>query len=933
MTDGAAPAIVKVLAPGTLVAGRYLLEERLGAGGGGTVWRCTDQQLGMTVALKIVADDVDLDRWRREVAMARRIAHRNVCRVHDLGETGELRYVTMELVEGPSLRSTIGHADAALARDRFEQLVLGVAAIHAAGVVHRDLKPENVVVGDDGRVVVVDFGLAREPRRATESEQRATVSMRASDQSADDHATVQQRTPTARSQPSPAKTVTQAGVVVGTPRYMSPEQAAGETVDARTDIWALGLVGHELLAGMLPGTSPEGRAVDPRVDEVWPGVAQILQRCLALEPEARFTDARELAAALARLPHGLSMSGDRTVIDPPREPARRRWRWVALGLGLAGGIAAVAIAIASGDRRERTEAVGSAPPMIDAKAADAASVTPATTVALERLTADPRRWPDDVVLSVAISRDGKRFAYTTLEPELYVAAVADPTRVVKWTAPRYRRPEQSPTSDFQTEHVTLHASGWFADGSLAVVATTRAATCSLYRVHADGRSTLLHQLDTRFVAAIAPDDRVAIGKPGEAVWLLAEPAPISLLALGPAERVAALAWSPDGKRLAVVRAPSGSASHVDARVQIVENGRAREVWTGPIAGELAPLLVWLDDGRLAFSANADGTQLHVASASGGAPVERARWTDELIAGGSAAAGTVLVLRGGWTPAVQVGDREANRLAPAVGNVPTDRLAGWLDGDQLVLATRRQIGRASPGKTFEPWPGTKPGVEIPDTVVDGSVIAHRIDQRAPADRGIVIERIDADGSRLEIARQAISSPVATPVRCAGDRTAPCLLQIASGGQVRFVALDHTTGKQLEIVHTRGYRAGTRVDFAVSYDGKVLAIADGGPEVVVVDRTGSTVRSVSTKADVEVRAPSFDPLAHLWVATTNHRGRWLGIGAFERRRSADVDYSLLFGRGTPFRDTARWVGRIAASPDGSRIAIEGRELRLHVARLGL
>src|SRR5690242_512576 len=129
ITDAAPPVIAVVpLAPGVVVAGRYRLEARLGGGGGGTVWRCLDEKLGAIVALKIVSADGDVERWRREVAMARRIANRNVCRVHDLGEADDLRFVTMELVEGNTLRARISPAlPATAARDLFAQVVAGAA--------------------------------------------------------------------------------------------------------------------------------------------------------------------------------------------------------------------------------------------------------------------------------------------------------------------------------------------------------------------------------------------------------------------------------------------------------------------------------------------------------------------------------------------------------------------------------------------------------------------------------------------------------------------------------------------------------------------------------------------------------------------------------------------------------------------------------------
>ncbi|HMG53465.1 MAG TPA: serine/threonine-protein kinase, partial [Kofleriaceae bacterium] len=166
-TDAMPPALIPLIGPGAVIAARYRVVEPLGAGGAGAVWRARDLELDGEVALKLLAatrSDGEVERWRREVAMARRIAHRNVCRVHDLGEHAGTRYVTMELVHGRSLRSLLGAGLApGRARELLAQIVDGAAAIHAAGVVHRDLKPDNVVVDDTGRAVIVDFGLAREP--------------------------------------------------------------------------------------------------------------------------------------------------------------------------------------------------------------------------------------------------------------------------------------------------------------------------------------------------------------------------------------------------------------------------------------------------------------------------------------------------------------------------------------------------------------------------------------------------------------------------------------------------------------------------------------------------------------------------------------------------------------------------------------------------
>ncbi|HEY6179104.1 MAG TPA: serine/threonine-protein kinase, partial [Kofleriaceae bacterium] len=204
-TDLVPPAIaVPEIEVGARLGDRYRLIARLGRGGGGTVWRVFDEKVGEELALKLIEGGTDLERWRREVALARRISHGNVCRVYDLGEAGGLRWVTMERIEGESLRALLQRGAVADSERVMRQLVDAVAAIHAAGVVHRDLKPENVVVDGTGRAAIVDFGLARRPIAA-----EAVRTDDEGDALAD-------------------RAVTGHGAVLGTPRYMAPEQAAGE---------------------------------------------------------------------------------------------------------------------------------------------------------------------------------------------------------------------------------------------------------------------------------------------------------------------------------------------------------------------------------------------------------------------------------------------------------------------------------------------------------------------------------------------------------------------------------------------------------------------------------------------------------------------------------------------------------------------------------
>src|SRR5688572_9186444 len=203
-----------------VVADRYEILGLLGAGGMGTVYRARDRELEETVALKMLKRQIAsskgiLDRFRREVKLARRVTHRNVARTFDIGEYPGGKFLTMEFIDGTMLATHVaqrGRLRLAEIVRIGRELCLGLSAAHAAGVIHRDLKPENVIVARDGRVVITDFGIAR-VLRAEEA----------------------------------ARSV---GGLVGTPSYMAPEQLEGALdLDARTDIYSLGTILFELFAG------------------------------------------------------------------------------------------------------------------------------------------------------------------------------------------------------------------------------------------------------------------------------------------------------------------------------------------------------------------------------------------------------------------------------------------------------------------------------------------------------------------------------------------------------------------------------------------------------------------------------------------------------------------------------------------------------------
>jgi eukaryotic-like serine/threonine-protein kinase len=266
------------------MAGRYQLLGLLGAGAMGTVYRAMDNELEEVVALKVLKKELAaakgmLDRFRREVKLARRVTHRNVARTYDIGEHGGDRFLTMEFIEGEMLGSMLER------RGRlapFEVLALaadvcaGLGAAHAANVLHRDLKPENIIVAKDGRAVITDFGIAR---AIAESELARTH-----------------------------------GGIAGTPAYMSPEQVEGAPdLDARTDLYALGTMMYELLSGQVawPGDSivaiAAGRLLRPppdvraKVPDVPDPVAELVLKLMARRKDGRFESAEQTFAAIERI--------------------------------------------------------------------------------------------------------------------------------------------------------------------------------------------------------------------------------------------------------------------------------------------------------------------------------------------------------------------------------------------------------------------------------------------------------------------------------------------------------------------------------------------------------------------------------------------------------------------------------------------------------
>jgi tetratricopeptide (TPR) repeat protein/tRNA A-37 threonylcarbamoyl transferase component Bud32 len=321
-----------VIAPGSDFGPRYRIEALLGQGGMGRVYKAYDKDLDRTVAIKVVREGAigqsdALKRFKQELVLASKISHKNILRIHDMGDVGGLRFISMAYVDGKDLQHII-RENPKMPLERVlkfaQQIADALAAAHAEGVVHRDLKPQNLLVDKTDQIYVCDFGLAK-------SFEEGAIGM------------------------------TRTGAFLGTPRYMSPEQVEGKPADGRADLYAFGLILYEMVAGDVPFTGESTlKVMYQRIQEKpkspktlnpdlpnW--MVRLIMRCLEREPDARYQNAYEILADLQGSTNslsgmsraGISRGGSSSVVIQIPEFANRKWVW-----GVAGGVGVLLIAFA-----------------------------------------------------------------------------------------------------------------------------------------------------------------------------------------------------------------------------------------------------------------------------------------------------------------------------------------------------------------------------------------------------------------------------------------------------------------------------------------------------------------------------------------------------------------------------------------------------------
>jgi serine/threonine protein kinase/Flp pilus assembly protein TadD len=355
-----------ILSVGQPFGSRYLILKVLGEGGMGAVYQAWDEELGVAVALKVIRPEVlsspaeaeELERrFKRELLLARKVTHRHVVRIHDLGDVEGIKYITMTFVEGDDLATALkkeGKLPVPRVLRIARQVASGLAAAHEAGVVHRDLKPANIMIDADDEALIMDFGIAlssgreergRRGKPAAHGSQPVAQDPRnvAQDFSpASDGATMMPSTPPPGSlRAGRSGTVMSSGIgaIVGTLEYMAPEQARGEAVDQRADIYAFGLILSDLLSGSrkpTPGTTPwealTARVTTPpeplrtRHPDLPEALDEVVTKCIQIDAANRYQTASELVAALGRL------DDDGNLIPEPKV------RRLTARLGIAAGL-------------------------------------------------------------------------------------------------------------------------------------------------------------------------------------------------------------------------------------------------------------------------------------------------------------------------------------------------------------------------------------------------------------------------------------------------------------------------------------------------------------------------------------------------------------------------------------------------------------------
>ncbi len=859
--------------------GEYEVKSLLGAGGMGEVYRARDARLGRDVAIKVLpsllsADPERLRRFEQEARAAAALNHPNILAVYQMGTYEGAPYLVSELLEGETLREQIkrGRLSIRKAIDYGVQIARGLAAAHEKGIVHRDLKPENLFVTKDGRVKILDFGLAKLKQPQPGSENDA---------------------PTLTEE-------TEQGVVMGTVGYMAPEQVRGQTADHRADIFAFGAILYEMLAGkraFQKPTSPETMAAilnedPPSISQVAtnipPAMQRVVHRCLEKNPEQRFQSASDLAFAL----DALSETSGTTHARSNKEPWKISRRWA---------VAAVLVAVVAAGLWLRFRTLRRSEQKHE--------------IVERQLTANPA---ENSISSEAISRDGKYLAYTDfLSRNLYLLAI-DSGEIRQLPMPAAYQP-----IDWFPDGNHLLMSG--ANGDLWKMSTWES---SLRRLWGSSTSGAALSPDGSHIAFVKDSRELwTMGGDGEE--------PRRILASDSPD-YQGIAWSPMGQRLAYLRTHGTfDKGDVTIETCDLSGGAPTVVLSDPrMWGENGILpIAWAPDGQILYSIFSSDTESslwgRMADPTTGKPSgdasRLAGWKNFAASNPQASADgkRLIAVRGHIENGIYIGDLAfgskgftPHRFAPEDWY---DIVDDWTHDSKAILFSTKRNGR---------WTILKQAIDAktPETLIAGS---ENYFSPTLSSQGTLLYTATASP---DWARDTTARLMSTPehggarstlmigrnrYRCGSPASPRCVVSELKDRQLAFFELDPVKGRGEELARIADYQ-GFDPGWDLSPDGARLAIVDHGQAKGEIQILSLADRKVTV---LPVRDWKWQSLQNIrWAAdgkglfALTQSASSFALLAIDANGNSRILYEIPAGAG--------WVDSIVPSPDGRFLAFTKR-----------
>ena len=871
------------LEPGTKL-GDYEVESMLGSGGMGEVYRARDLRLARDVAIKILPQYLSSNRkqlWRfeQEARAVAALNHPNILAVFQMGEREGVPYMVSELLEGETLRDRL--ANGPLPVDKAvsfaAQIGRGLTAAHERGIVHRDLKPENLFVTKDGRVKILDFGLAKltEPSRKQE----------------------------------PA---TESGAVMGTLGYMSPEQARGQTADARSDIFALGVVLYEMLSGrrafQRQNTADTLSAIlnedPPPISQVVSNVPlalrRIVCRCLQKKPEDRFQCASDVVREL-----------ETSVSHPGRSILRE------FALALAVAIVVVVILIERKGLLDWAHVILRGP---------SPSGKTKQSLVEKNLTANLQ---DNPVTAAAISRDGKYVAYNDKSKKMHLLLV-DSGDV------------HSLSLDSSYEPVD-----WFPDGVHLLVKRIRGAPglwtfstwdSSMQRLW-EGPLPSVGSSVVRDAGVSPEGSHVAFikGADRREIWVMGAGGeePHKIVEFSAQDSLGNIVWAPNGRRLGYIRARGTFAKHESVIETCDLAGNTRTVFSEPRlwGRDGFGAMAWLASGRIVYSPaiNMDEYNLWsiMVDSEGAVPIGKPEpltdWKDIAAPGFQATADgkRIIVLKSHSEDAVYVGVLQPGAQGFNVKRLMADSwrnaAKSWTKDSKSILLYSERSGKYTICKQDISTGAPEILVAGPENYRDpvASVTGRLLytalgSADSPGNRRLMSTPIEG-GPRSVL----ITAPHSFTYQCAFAGSGPCVMADLEDNQIVFSTLDPAQGKGGEMARIP-YHAKDVAHWSLSPDGSRIAMVETGGESSEIKILSLEDRRITS---LRVRAWRWKYLTGIaWAADGKRFFAIAGSDASSALISIDPTGKLMVLHEV---DPGRaWLGIPIASPDGRYLAFTKR-----------